>query len=158
MVVGAVFTLLAPIQNFMIAMALLFSVNFGFGLLAARANMEEWSWKKACWFIGLCFLFFGTVCFLFLIGILMDEKEQAITVVKGICFLAIYIFGTNILRNWRSMLAPGTAWYKYIDIMYYVLSVKFAEKFHFVKKLQEERQQPAADATGTVANDNSKQQ
>lgn len=139
MVVGAVFTLLAPIQNFMIAMALLFGVNFGFGLMAAIVNKEGWSWKKACWFFVLCFMFFGTACSLFLIGHFMGEKEQAQTVVKGLCFLAIYVFGTNICRNWRNILTPGTAWYKLVDLMYYVLSVKFVEKFSIVKKWQEER-------------------
>jgi hypothetical protein len=139
MVVGAVFTLLAPIQNFMIAMALLFGVNFGFGLMAAIVNREGWSWKKACWFFWLCFMFFGTACSLFLIGHFMGEKEQAATVVKGLCFLAIYVFGTNICRNWRNILTPGTAWYKFVDLMYYVLSVKFVEKFNIVKKWQEER-------------------
>ena len=139
MVVGAVFTLLAPIQNFMIAMALLFSVNFGFGLLAAIVNKEGWSWKKAVWFIVLCFMFFGTACSLFLIGHFMGEEEQAKTVVKGLCFLAIYVFGTNICRNWRNILTPGTDWYKFVDLMYYVLSVRFVEKFSIVKKWQEGR-------------------
>lgn len=139
MVVGAVFTLLAPIQNFMIAMALLFAVNFIFGLLAARVSGEEWSWKKAFWFFVLCFIFFGTVGALFLIGYLMGEKEQAVTVVKGLCYLAIYVFGTNICRNWRNILTPGITWYRFVDLMYYVLSVKFVEKFSIVKKWQEER-------------------
>lgn len=134
MVIGALFTLLAPIRNFMIAMALLFGVHFVFGLLAAMVSGEEWSWKKALWFFILCFIFFGTVGALFLIGHLMGEKEQAITVVKGLCFLAIYVFGTNICRNWRNILTPGTAWYKFVDLMYYALSVKFVEKFNWVKK------------------------
>ena len=70
----------------------------------------------------------------------MGEKEQAATVVKGLCFLAIYVFGTNILRNWRNILSDGTAWYKFVDLLYYVLSVKFIEKFDIVKKWQEERE------------------
>lgn len=140
MLIGGLLTLLAPIQNFMIAMAILFAINFGFGLVAAVVNKEGWSWKKACWFFILCFMFFGTACSLFLIGHLMGEKEQAATVVKGLCFLAIYVFGTNILRNWRNILSNGTAWYKFVDLLYYVLSVKFIEKFDIVKKWQEERE------------------
>lgn len=148
MVVGAVFTLLAPIQNFMYAMALLFGVNFVFGLIAAIVNKEEWSWKKACWFFFLCFIFFGTAGSLFLIGHFMGEKEQAATVVKGLCFLAIYVFGTNICRNWRNILTPGTTWYKFVDLMYYVLSVKFVERFSVVKKWLEERQAASSKTEG----------
>ena len=139
MVIGALFTLLSPIKNFMIAMLILFGLNFIFGLLAAVVNKEGWSWKKALMFIVLCCIFFTTVASVFAIGYFMDEEAQATAVVKVLCFLAIYIFGTNICRNWLNILPPGTTWYKFVDLLYYVLSVKFIERFDIVKKWQEER-------------------
>lgn len=144
MVVGAVFTLLSPIQNFMYAMALLFGINFMFGLVAAIVNKEGWSTRKALWFFVYCAIFFVTACALFIIGHLMDEKQQAIAVVKILCFCAVYIFGTNIFRNWRNILQPGSTWYKFVDLIYYVLSIKFIEKFPLVKKWQEEKEGKAA--------------
>lgn len=139
MLVGAIFTLLAPIHNFMYAMALLFAVNFCFGLVAAIVNKEGWSTKKALWFFAYCAIFFVTAASLFVIGHFMEEEGQAIAVVKILCYIAIYIFGTNICRNWLNILVPGTAWYKFVDLVYYVLTVKFIEKFGIVKKWQEER-------------------
>ena len=139
MVIGALFTLLAPIQNFMYAMVLLFAVNFAFGLVAAVVKKEGWSTRKALMFIWYCAIFFIMACSLFVIGHLMNEREQATAVVKILCYVAIYIFGTNICRNWLNILVPGTAWYKFVDLIYYVLSVKFIEKFGIVKKWQEER-------------------
>ena len=139
MVVGALFTLLSPIQNFMWAMVTLFGVNFLFGLVAAIVNKEGWSTKKALMFFAYCFIFFVTAASFFVIGQFMDEEDQAIAVVKILCYVAIYIFGTNICRNWLNILSKGTAWYKFVDLLYYVLSVKFIERFDIVKKWQDER-------------------
>lgn len=144
-VVGAIFALLAPIQNFMYAMLVLFSCNFCFGLVASIVKKEGWSTKKALMFFVYCAIFFVTACAVFIIGHLMGENEQAIAVVKIICYVAIYIFGTNIFRNWLQILVPGTAWYKFVDIIYYVLSVKFIERFDFVKKWQEERNNTSSE-------------
>lgn len=139
MVIGALFTLLSPIQNFMYGMVMLFGVNFVFGLIAATVNKEGWSTKKALLFFAYCAIFFVTAASFFIIGHFMEEESQAIAVVKILCYVAIYIFGTNICRNWLNILSPGTAWYKFVDLLYYVLSVKFIERFQVVKNWQEER-------------------
>lgn len=139
MVMGAIFTLLAPIQNFMYAMVALFGVNFMFGLLAGRVQGEKWNTKKALWFFGYCAVFFVTACSIFIIGHLMGETDEAVTVVKILCYAAIYIFSVNVLRNWKKIVRPQTAWWKLVDLLYYILSVKFVEKFDFIKKWQEER-------------------
>ena len=140
MVVGGIFSLLAPIQNFMFGMILLFGVNFLFGLLAARVQGEKWSTKKALWFFGHCSIFFVTACALFVIGRLMGETEEAVAVVKILCYMAIYVFSVNILRNWKKIAPYDSAWWKLADLLYYLLSVKFIERFDFVKKWQEERE------------------
>lgn len=137
-VIGGLFTLLAPIHNFMYAMLILFSINFVFGLTAARAKGEKWSTKKALWFFVYVAIFLVIAVCAFIIGYLMGEMEQAIAVVKILCYIAIYIFGTNIFRNMRHNVPRGTAWYKLFDLCYYVLSVKFVERLPFVKSWQEE--------------------
>jgi peptidoglycan/LPS O-acetylase OafA/YrhL len=139
--VGAIMTLLAPIQNFMYAMLILFGINFFFGLVAARMKEEKWSTKKALMFFVYVVVFLVIACTAFIIGHLMGEHEQAIAVVKILCYIAVYIFGTNIFRNLRHIVPKGTAWYRLFDLCYYTLSVKFIEKFDFVKKWQEERKE-----------------
>lgn len=153
-VVGAIFALLAPIQNFMYAMLLLFGINFVFGVVAAVVKKEGWSTKKALYFFWYCAIFFITACAAFIIGHLMGEKEQAEAVVKIICYVAIYIFGTNIFRNWLQILTPGTAWYKFVDLIYYVLSVKFIERFDVVKGWQEERNSTKSEWKTILDKDN----
>lgn len=139
MLVGAVFSLLAPIQNFMYAMVTLFSVNFLFGLLADRAAGEKWQTKKALWFFAHCAVFFVTACALFVIGYLMGETKESVAVVKIMCYMAVYVFTVNILRNWKKVVPYGGAWWKLVDLLYYVLSVKFIERFQFIKQWQAER-------------------
>ena len=139
--VGAIMTLLAPIQNFMYAMLILFGINFFFGLVAARMKDEKWSTKKALMFFVYVVVFLLIACTAFVIGHLMGEHEQAIAVVKILCYIAVYIFGTNIFRNLRHIVPKGSAWYKLFDLCYYTLSVKFIEKFDFVKKWQEEKKE-----------------
>lgn len=136
--VGAIMTLLAPIQNFMYAMLILFGVNFLTGLLAARMKEEKWSTKKALMFFVYVAIFLVIACTSFIIGYLMGEREQAVAVVKILCYIAVYIFGTNVFRNLRKIVPYGTAWYKLFDLCYYTLSVKFIERFDFVKKWREE--------------------
>ena len=139
--VGAICTLLAPIQNFMYAMLLLFSINFIVGLVAAYVHEEGWSTHKALLFFVYCAVFLVIACAAFIIGHLMGEHEQAIAVVKILCYIAVYIFGTNIFRNLRHIVSKGTAWYKLFDLCYYVLSVKFIERFSFVKDWQEQKKE-----------------
>jgi hypothetical protein len=83
-------------------------------------------------------IFLFIACMAFIIGHLMGEHEQAIAVVKILCYIAVYIFGTNIFRNLRKISPKDTAWYKLFDLCYYTLSVTFIERFDFVKKWRED--------------------
>lgn len=150
--VGALVTLLAPIQNFVWAMLILFGVNFFFGLVSARVRNEPWKIKKALMFFVYVAVFLLIACVTFIIGRLMGEKEQAVAVVKILCYIAVYIFGTNIFRNLRHITPKGSTWYRMFDICFYALSVKFIERFDFVKKWREESE--AHERKTTLEHDN----
>lgn len=135
---GLVTSLFSPILDFMMAMLILLTVNLLFGMAAAYNKGEEWSWKKAMMFFVFCGGLFSVFASMFAVGHFLHNDAEAALCVKYGCFIATWVFGTNILRNWRSMLRPGTATYKFVDILYYVLTVQFVEKLPFVKKWQEE--------------------
>ena len=139
--VGAVFALFAPIENFLYAMVILLGANFIVGIVSARANSEDWSTKKALMFFVYAVIFLVIVYIAFAIGHFMGEEEQAIAVVKIICYVAVYVFGTNIFRNLRTIVPKDSQWYKVFDICYYVLSVKFVEKLPFIKKWQDQEEE-----------------
>ena len=137
---GALFSLLAPIQYFMYAMVLLFFLNFVFGLAADIVNGGKWENKKAMMFFVCCAVFFVTACSAFVIGHFMGEHGQAIVVVKFLCYIAIYVFGTNIFRNLRDIAPEKSQWNRFFDLCYYILSVQFLEKIPIIKKWQEEKE------------------
>ncbi len=139
--VGALFTLLAPIYYFIVAMLILFGANFVFGRIAAVVHDEPWSFKKAFKFFYHVAIFLAVIVLIFLVGYCMNNEKEAIALVKIFCYLTIYIFGTNIFRNLCNIAPKGSSWYKLFDLCYYVLNVKFIEKFSFIKKWQEENKE-----------------
>ena len=138
-VCGLLTSLFTPILDYMIAMLILLSINLLFGIAAARSNGEEWSWKKALLFFVFCGGLFVTFASMFAVGHFLHQDAEAALCVKYACFIAVYVFGTNILRNWRSMLIEGTSMYKFVDVLLYVLTVQFVEKLPWVKKYQEQK-------------------
>ena len=78
---------------------------------------------------------------MFAVGHFLHEDAQAAMCVKYACFVAVWVFGTNILKNWRSMLNKGTATYKFVDILLYILTVQFVERLPWVKKWQSQQQE-----------------
>ncbi len=159
--IGTVWTflsLLAPIKDFMVAMMILFGLNLVFGIVAARFNGEEWSWKKFGMFFVCCAVFFVTVASLFVIGHYLHSDDESLFCVKWVCIAATYLFSTNILKNLERMLVPETPWYKLVDYAYYALTLGFVEKFPIFKKYQEHKQGlehgNEGNQTGTTADGN----
>lgn len=137
---GLLTSLFAPILDFMFAMLILLTINMLFGIAADIATGGEWKWKKASMFFVFCTVFFVCTGGMFAVGHYLHQDAEATLCVKYACFIALWVFGTNILRNWKKMLQKGTATYKFVDILLYVLTVQFVEKLPFVKKYQEEKE------------------
>lgn len=136
---GLLASMFSPIKDFMLAMLILLTVNLVFGIASAIAKREPWSWKKACMFFVFCGGLFFTFASMFAVGHFLHNDAEAALCVKYACFIAVWVFGTNILKNWLSMLREGTSMYKFVSILLYVLTVQFVEKLPFVKKWQEEQ-------------------
>ena len=131
---SAVLGFLSPITDFMMAAAMLFVVNFLFGLLAASVGHEGWQWKKAFTFFWHCFIFFGLITFIFMCGHFMHNREGAIQCVSVVCYAAIYMYGVNILRNLLIVVKKDTPLHKLLDYGYYVLTLKFCQKLPYWKE------------------------
>lgn len=146
-VFGLLASLFSPIEDFMVAMMILLTVNLVFGIASAVVSGEGWSWKKACMFFVFCGGFFFTAGSMFAVGHFLHNDAEAALCVKYACFIAVWVFGTNILKNWKKMLKEGTATWKFVDVLLYVLTVQFVERLPFVKKWQEEREAEPAVTT-----------
>jgi predicted lysophospholipase L1 biosynthesis ABC-type transport system permease subunit len=138
---GLLASLFSPILDFMLAMLILLSINLFFGVAAAVTNGEKWSWKKASMFIVFCASLFFCFASIFAVGHFLHQDAEAALCVKYVCFIAVWVFGTNIIKNWRKMLVEGTATYRFVDILYYCMTVQFVEKLPWIKKYNQEKQE-----------------
>lgn len=143
--IAAVCGFLMPIHDFMVAVVLLFVMNFICGLTADVVHGDGWSTKKALTFVGHCFIFFSLATFIFASGHFMHNDSGAVQCVSYICYVAFYIYIVNIVRNLRSVTLKGSAMYKLLDFVYFVLTLKLLNKipylsdyFNSVKSEQEE--------------------
>lgn len=133
-IITAVLGFLAPIQDFMVAIVILFILNFIFGLIADMVTGGIWSWRKAFRFILHCFVFFVLAAAVFTCGRFMHNESGAVQCVSYICYVTIYIYAVNILRNLRHMLLEKSGMWRVVDILYYLLTLKVVDKIPFLSE------------------------
>lgn len=133
-VVSGVLSLLVPIKDFMIAMIIVFSLNYLFGWVAGMVHGEKWSLKKSMVFFYHCTLFFVLTAALFVTGHFMHNDGETLGVVKALCGIAIWFYATNIARNWQAMLVEDTTMYKVAGFVYYVLTLKMVDKIPYLSE------------------------
>lgn len=139
--VAAVISFFLPIGDFIVAMIILFMVNFCFGLLADIVNGGGWDRKKAMQFFVQCFVFFVLVACIFSIGEKMHAHEEAVSGVEYLCVVALWFFLVNIARNWMNIAPKESVFHKIAYFVYYVLSVQFVERIPFLKRFIAEKEQ-----------------
>lgn len=120
--------LLFPIRNDMFGLVLLFSVNFLLGLLADVCNHHRWSFRKAFCFFRDATIYFVMVTSIFLLGHLKGEESAAVYCVSFMIYVAIYFYGTNILRNARMITDEKSTLFRVLDFLYYIMSLRIVEK------------------------------
>ena len=133
-ILTAVLGFLSPIQDFMVAIVVLFACNFVFGLTADMVTGGEWSWRKAWRFFTHCFVFFVLAAAVFTCGHYMHNEGGAVQCVSYICYVTIYIYAVNILRNIRHMLLEGSGMYRVVDILYYILTLKAVDRIPYLSE------------------------
>ena len=126
--------LLFPIKNDMFGLVLLFSVNFFVGLLADVSNHKEWSFRKAFCFFRDASIYFVMVASIYLLGRLKGEGIVAVHCVSFMIYVAIYFYGTNILRNARMITNERSTLYRILDFLYYIMSLRVLERYTCLKE------------------------
>ncbi len=119
--------LLFPIKNDIFGLVLLFAVNFLAGMLADVCNHREWSFKKALCFFRDAAVYFVMVASIYLLGHLKGEEEVAVHCVSFMIYVAIYFYGTNILRNARMVTNERSTLFRVLDFLYYMFSLRVLE-------------------------------
>lgn len=125
--------LLFPIKNDIFGLVLLFCVNFVVGLFADIANHREWSFTKAFCFFRDAAIYFVMVASIYLLGHLKGEEIAAVHCVSFMIYVAIYFYGTNILRNARMITNEGSTLFRILEFLYYVMSLRILERYGYIK-------------------------
>lgn len=131
--IANLFGLLFPIKNDIFGLVLLFSVNFFIGLMADVSNRREWSFRKAFRFFRDAAIYFVMVASIYLLGYLKGEEAAAVHCVSFMIYVAIYFYGTNILRNARMITNERSTLYRILDFLYYVMSLRVLEHCVYLK-------------------------
>jgi hypothetical protein len=138
--------LLFPIKNDMFGLVLLFSVNFFVGLLADVSNRKEWSFRKAFCFFRDASIYFVMVASIYLLGRLKGEDIVAVHCVSFMIYVAIYFYGTNILRNARMITNERSTLYRILDFLYYIMSLRVLEQHGWFKSFADYEKHRSCDA------------
>lgn len=131
-VVSGVFALLSPIKDFMHAMILIFVFNFLCGLIADYRSGNKWSMSKAMVFFYHILVFALLASAIFVIGHFLHNEKEALYSVKTLCFIALWFYSINILKNLRIMLIDGTPMWHMINFLYFIVSLKMVNKIPFL--------------------------
>lgn len=130
---------LNPISGDIKSLVALFFFNFLVGLAAGLlANNESFSLKKAFRCIIEAMVFFLLVAAIYFIGDHKGNPDGALQCVSFITYSIFYFYGVNILRNLKLMATSGTAFYKVVSFLYYVVSVEFIKHIPFLTNYQKE--------------------
>ncbi len=133
-IVSGLLSLFFPIRDFMYAMLIVFVLNYIFGWIAGMTHGEHWDWKKSMVFFRHCALFFVMTASVFVTGHFLHNDEETVGVVKVLCGVAIWFYGTNIVCNWQQMLLKDTTMWKVTGFIYYVLTLKMVDKIPYLSE------------------------
>lgn len=145
MIIGVVSEMLAffaPIEGNFIAMVWLFGLNFLFGMLADIIAGREFSMRKAIACVSHATLFFALCASLYGIGFFQHVHSDVLgQCVSSFCWILVYCYSTNIVRNVRSMLRNDTPAYKAVDLLYNALTLAFVKALPFVAEILKQRKE-----------------
>ena len=102
-------------------------------MLADVCNRREWSFRKAFCFFRDAAIYFVMVVSIYLIGYFKGDEAAAIHCVSFMIYVAIYFYGTNILRNARMLTNERSTLFAVLDFLYYLLSLRALEKNESLK-------------------------
>jgi hypothetical protein len=125
--------LMFPIRNDIFGLVLLFTINFLVGILADVCNGCDWSFRKAFCYFRDAAIYFVMVSSIYLLGHLKGEEQTAVHCVSFMIYVAIYFYGTNILRNARMITGERSTMFRVLDFLYYIFSLRILERGVWLK-------------------------
>ncbi len=141
-ILSELFAFFAPIEKNFIALVWLFALNFLFGLLADTLCGRNFSMRKAIACLTHATMFFALCASLYGIGFYQQMCTDVLhQCVSSFCWILIYCYSTNIVRNVRSVLRHDTPAYRTVDLLYGTLTLAFVKALPIVAEVLKERKE-----------------
>lgn len=141
-IMSELFAFFAPIGNNFMALVWLFALNFLFGMLADVLTGRDFSMRKAFTCISHATLFFALCASLYGIGHYQQMNNEVLhQCVSSFCWILVYCYSTNIVRNVRSLLRNTTPAFKAVDLLYSALTLTFVKALPFLGEILNQRKE-----------------
>jgi len=142
---SALVAYLDPVAGNLESLMMLFFLNFVVGYATGMIkNNESFQMKKFL----MCFIWAAVilllVCIFYFLGERNGNKEETLEFVRWVSLIAIWAFGTNILRNFRHLSYGYGVYYTFFDALYTGVSLEFIKKIPFIKQVKS-NQNPIED-------------
>lgn len=123
--IASVLAYFEPIGNILTAIALLFVLNFVFGLLASLlASRESFNFRKAFVCVSEASMYLLLLACTFFIGDHLGLRAGALQAVSTVTYTLLYFYSVNILKNLKALLPHS----KVIVFLHNVVSIEILKR------------------------------
>lgn len=130
----AIIAYLNPVAGNLESLLCLFFVNFLVGYFTGMIkNDERFQMRKFLTCFVWAAVILSLICFFYFIGERNGNKEETLDFVRWVSLIAIWAFGTNILKNLRHLAYGSGVYYVFFDALYTGISLEFIKRLPFLK-------------------------
>lgn len=128
---------LDPVAGNLESLLMLFFLNFVVGYATGiLRNNETFQLKKFLMCFVWAFIILALICFFYFIGERNGNKEETLLFIRYLSLIAIWAFGTNVLRNLRHLSYGTGVYYKFFDAVYTWFSLEIIKKLPFLESFK----------------------
>ena len=109
-----------------------FIVGYATGILK---NGESFQMRKFLMCFVWAAVILALICFFYFIGERNGNKEETLMFVRCVSLIAIWAFGTNILKNLRHLSYGCGVYYDFFNAIYTWFSLEIIKKMPFLSTL-----------------------
>lgn len=143
----ALIAYLDPVAGNLECLLGLFVANFIVGYATGMIKQNEsFQMKKFLMAFVWASVILALICFLYFLGERNGNKAESLEFVRWVSLIAIWAFGTNILRNFRHLSYGYGVYYTFFDALYTGVSLEFIKKLPFIKQVKTNK--------NTISNEN----
>ena len=125
---GAIAAWINPIILNVVALLIIFFVNFLFSWIAAMSENESWNFKKAWDSITQACVFFTLVTVMFSLGKLQGNEEGVLQWVSLLIYVVIYFYSVNVLKNIIIIFPAKSVGYRIVNFLHHAITIEFIKQ------------------------------